>query len=74
MTVGRQTSNLDVIVISTLKYDWCMSSIKDQQKRRHTDRQISDFDHTVTITKDELEKLTTSIMTSKKNGRAIYMM
>ena len=56
-----------------MKYDWCCSAIKDQQKSRNKDRLDGEFKHTITMTKEQLDMLETSTQSSKKNGRAIFM-
>ena len=60
-------------VISTLKYEWCRQTITDQQKRRKTDKIDGEFQHTITMNKEQLKMLEDSVQMTKKNGRAIFM-
>ena len=41
-------------MIATLEYDWCLDTIRDQEKQRYNDRCGGEFKHSIAITEGEL--------------------
>ena len=62
------------LVIATLEDKWCWDIIEDQQKQRRVEHQSGEFKHTVENMKEVLDLIENSEQTSKKKGRAIYML